>query len=89
MKRLIAILVLFTAIYSCGDNKSYDTDGSSNKPVSTDPPKSGEATATNENPSYDPHRGEGKFKEVAIGASLDATKAEAGNKIYAVKCGGC
>jgi len=45
-------------------------------------------TATG-NPSYDPHRGEGKFTKVDIGATLDAAMAETGNKVYGVKCSGC
>ena len=32
------------------------------------------------NPSYDPHRGEGKFTKVDIGATLDASMADAGKK---------
>ncbi|MFI5130646.1 MAG: c-type cytochrome [Chitinophagales bacterium] len=42
-----------------------------------------------ENPSYDPHRGEGKFTKVEVGASLDAAMAEAGYKVYGVKCSSC
>lgn len=47
------------------------------------------AAASNGNPSYDPKRGEGKFKSVDIPATLDAAMAESGNKIYAVKCSSC
>lgn len=45
-------------------------------------------TATG-NPSYDPHRGEGKFTKVDVGANLDAAMAETGSKVYSVKCGAC
>ncbi len=41
------------------------------------------------NPSYDPHRGEGKFTKVDIPASLDASMAENGFKVYSVKCQSC
>jgi hypothetical protein len=41
------------------------------------------------NPSYDPHRGEGKFTKVDLGSGLDAAMAETGNKVYGVKCSGC
>jgi hypothetical protein len=41
------------------------------------------------NPSYDPHRGEGKFTKVDVGNNLDAAMAETGNKVYGVKCSGC
>lgn len=44
---------------------------------------------TNGNPSYDPHRGEGKFTKVDVGTTLDATMAETGYKVYGIKCGGC
>jgi cytochrome c551/c552 len=43
----------------------------------------------NGNPSYDPHRGEGKFTKVDMGAGLDAAMAETGNNVYGVKCSGC
>ncbi len=86
MKQLIAVFLLMATLASCGDNKSYDTDGTDNKAVSTAPP---DAKTADNNPSYDPHRGEGKFSKVELGASLDAAMAENGNKVYAVKCGGC
>lgn len=44
---------------------------------------------TDGNPSYDPHRGEGKFTKVDVGANLDATMAETGSKVFGVKCSGC
>lgn|SRR5574343_301620 len=43
----------------------------------------------NGNPSYDPNRGEGKFKDVEVGTTLDSPMAEAGNKVYDVKCSSC
>ncbi len=53
-------------------------------------PKESEGQKTAEgNPSYDPHRGEGKFTKVDVGATLDATMAETGNNVYGVKCSGC
>lgn len=86
MKQLIAIFLSLALLNSCGDNKSYDTDGTDNKAVSTVPPDS---KAEDNNPSYDPHRGEGKFTTVELGSSLNASMAENGNKVYSVKCGGC
>ncbi|MEO7264870.1 MAG: c-type cytochrome [Ferruginibacter sp.] len=86
MKQLFAIFLLLASLSSCGDNKSYDTDGTGNKAVSTNPP---EKDVSDKNPSYDPHRGEGKFSKVELGSSLDAAMADNGSKIYAVKCGGC
>jgi hypothetical protein len=89
MKQLIAIFLLVTTLASCGDNKSYDTDGTDNKAVNTKPPEAAEGKTGTENPAYDPHRGEGKFTTVDLGTSLNTTMAENGNKIYSVKCGGC
>ncbi|HCN85068.1 MAG TPA: cytochrome C [Sphingobacteriaceae bacterium] len=85
MKKLtvLSLLVLVVAfIASCGGNKSSDNNagGASNEANNT---------KTDETPAYDPHRGEGKFTKVELGASLDVSKAENGNKVYLVKCGGC
>ena len=55
------------------------------KPV----PASDPAKIANGNPSYDPNRGEGKFKQVAVGANLDVAMAELGETVYGVKCSGC
>lgn len=53
-------------------------------------PKESEGQKTTEgNPSYDPHRGEGKFTKVDIGTTLDAAMAETGDKVYSVKCSSC
>lgn len=41
------------------------------------------------NPSYDPHRGEGKFTKVDVGTKLDVAMAETGSKVFGVKCSGC
>lgn len=46
-------------------------------------------SAATGNPSYDPHRGEGKFTKVELGDKLDAAMADAGKKIYDVKCSAC
>ncbi len=45
--------------------------------------------AETENPAYDPKRGEGKFTTVDIGEHLDVAKADAGNKVFDVKCSAC
>jgi cytochrome c551/c552 len=82
MKKLIALSLagLFVAsIASCGGSGSSDTNaGDASNTVQEDG-----------NPTYDPHRGEGKFTKVDLGSGLDAAKAESGNKVYMVKCGGC
>jgi cytochrome c551/c552 len=83
MKKLIvtgAILLIATIIYSCG--------GSNSGSGSTAPADSKETTS-NGNPSYDPHRGEGKFNKVDVTPNLNAAMADNGEKVYTVKCQGC
>ena len=75
---IVGILAIF--ITACGSNSQQ---ASTKSDVSTSEP------SNSANPSYDPNRGEGKFKSVDISGSLDATMAESGNKIYLVKCGAC
>lgn len=84
MKKMIVLSLIIAFVASCGGNKSSDySDGTDNKAITTTLPP------VDENPAYDPNRGEGKFTKVELGASLDAAKAEGGNKIYGVKCSGC
>ncbi|MEP7111568.1 MAG: cytochrome c [Ferruginibacter sp.] len=85
MKKLIFLSMAVFLIASCGENKSSDKhmDGTDNSTTPSDDKKS------DDNPTYDPHRGEGKFTKVDLGASLDAVKAEGGKKVYDVKCGAC
>ncbi|HRP17053.1 MAG TPA: cytochrome c [Ginsengibacter sp.] len=52
--------------------------------------KEGDETA--EKPTieeYDPHRGEGKFKDYQPSAALNASMAESGEKVYDLKCASC
>ena len=84
MKKLIALSLagFFIAfIASCGGSQSSDNNAADTTSSVT--------TETGDNPSYDPKRGEGKFTTVDLGTGLDAAKAEAGNKVFQVKCGGC
>ena len=81
MKKLMIIGILAILTASCGG-------GNSNAVPNQSEANSGGAAA-NGNPSYDPNRGEGKFKDVEVGAKLDATMSETGSKIFAVKCGSC
>ena len=80
MKKLIVLSMAVAIIASCGQNKSLDSSSTE---------KGDKGTATETNPAYDPHRGQGKFTKVETGASLDAAKADDGKKIYDVKCGAC
>lgn len=79
MKKTILILLIVITAYACGNQNGT--------PVNTN--STSTATTDNANPSYDPKRGEGKFKDVQIPDALDAAMAERGNKTYGVKCGSC
>ncbi len=78
MKKLMILGIVAVLIAACGGNSTASKQ------------ESNVSDATNSaNPSYDPNRGEGKFKSVDITGALDATMADNGNKIYLVKCGAC
>ena len=80
MKKLFVIgFIGCTIAFTCSCGGGNSNSGT---------PVPGEKTE-NGNPSYDPHRGEGKFTKVEVGAQLDAAMAENGNKVYAVKCQSC
>lgn len=76
---LVVLFIVFAA--SCGGNNSEQTAESSTEVSNT--------TTADGNPSYDPHRGEGKFTDVELSASLDAAKADLGEKVAEVKCTSC
>ena len=77
MKKIFVIGSLVCFIISCGENKSADkaSEGNVKQSSSADNKKAGDK------PSYDPHRGEGKFTNVVIGSTLDMAMAEKGNKL--------
>lgn len=88
MKKLAVIIFLAVFIAACGNNdtkSSSESDQFDSKSVA----KNDGDAKDGSNPSYDPNRGEGKFKKVELGANLDATLASNGEKIAGVKCGGC
>jgi len=63
--------------------------GGGNSNSGTSVPGGTKDETVNGNPSYDPHRGEGKFTKVEVGATLDAAMAANGDKVYTVKCLSC
>ena len=81
MKNYLAGLVLagFLAV-SCGDN----ADKEANEP---DDNATEQSTASAD--GYDSSVGSGKFKNVEIKPTLDAGAAQAGEKVYEVKCASC
>jgi len=82
MKKLVFLGIVALTIVACGGNADEKKDAA---PAATADQKE----TAGANPSYDPKRGEGKFSNVQISPALDASKAEAGNKIYTVKCSAC
>lgn len=74
--------VLALSLVACGGNtRDENANESAANPLT-------EKTETG-NPSYDPERGEGKFKNVELPASLDQTLATTGENVYNVKCSAC
>jgi hypothetical protein len=84
MKKALAITIISALLYACS--------GGAGSNGSTANGEAANATGQSENnksvADYDPHRGEGKFSNVEVGA-IDATMADAGQKIFEVKCSAC
>ena len=78
MKKILIVLSLVAFIYACGNNSSGNQQQTEKQPA-TD----------NANPPYDPERGAGKFTNVEVKPELDKVMAEAGIKVYDVKCASC
>lgn len=80
----IASFAFFLSLFfaACGGS------GDQGSATSTEPASTG-AAADNENPPYDPNRGEGKFHDVELSDKLDAAMAEKGQKIAELKCESC
>ncbi|HNP24594.1 MAG TPA: cytochrome c [Panacibacter sp.] len=81
MKNLSLIIFAAILLGSCGGGSTSASDQNKETPATV--------ASDGTNPSYDPHRGEGKFTKVDIGATLDASMADAGKKIFDVKCSAC
>ena len=81
MKKLALVFSAAVLFAACGGGKA-DTAGAA------DPYDASKKTESG-NPSYDPDRGEGKFKKVELSPNLDAAMATNGEKTFAVKCGSC
>ena len=67
----------------------FESCGASNNSESTTDQTSEASKTESVNPSYDPHRGEGKFTSVELGATIDPAKADLGDKVAKVKCTSC
>jgi mono/diheme cytochrome c family protein len=80
MKKFLIVFSFIGFIYACGSGSNDNKDNASGEnKTSTD----------NANPSYDPNRGAGKFTNVDVKPELDKTMADAGQKVYEVKCASC
>lgn len=77
MKKMILILGMAAGLYACS--------GPAPKQDTPETPTAAETAA----PSYDPERGAGKFTNVTVDPALDKTMADAGQKVYEVKCASC
>ncbi len=80
MKKGLFGLMVLLALYACGNQEGSKNQATT--PEASQPAPSGV-------PGYDPKRGEGKFKDVVVDPKLNPSLAEAGNKVYGVKCSSC
>ncbi len=76
---LSAILLIIAACGSSDESKKEPASDESKKNISD----------LYDAPTYDPHRGEGKFTTVELGEKLDPAMADAGQKVFDVKCNAC
>jgi len=81
MKKFLFLSLFVAFAMACGNSNSGESKSTAASADQTKP--------ADGNPSYDQKRGEGKFSKVDVGATLDAAKAEAGTKVYTVKCSAC
>ncbi|QNA43383.1 c-type cytochrome [Lacibacter sediminis] len=81
MKKMLIVFSFLGFVYACNNETSSDKTSGTESTTKT--------TTDNGNPSYDPERGAGKFTNVDVKPELDKVMAEAGLKVYDVKCGSC
>jgi mono/diheme cytochrome c family protein len=79
---IIAITILSGILYACSGGTGSNKQQADNSNETA-------ANTTESNPSYDPHRGEGKFEHVELSPKLNPTMAAEGKKVYEVKCAAC
>lgn len=84
MKQIFLLSASVLMLAACGGGNKTQENQTAQTPGSMV-----ETKTENGNPSYDPKRGEGKFSTVELGDKLDASKADAGEKIVGVKCAAC
>lgn len=79
MNKTFLLFLSFVLLIACGKKEDKGTESST---TSTQ-------EATSEAPSYDPHRGEGKFDSVDLAPNLNVEMAKKGEQIAEVKCTSC
>ena len=89
MKKVIYLSVLMLIFISCNNSGSNNQSQSEEPTTEAASSDTGAGEGTSANPSYDPNRGEGKFTHVDVSPNLNKQMAEAGEKIYKVKCSAC
>lgn len=82
MKKIIFIALMGTFIYACSSNADRKA------PVENATVVPDNANEEAESKAHDA-KGIGKFKDVQLPSSLDAKMAEAGVKVYDLKCASC
>lgn len=83
MKKFLLLTAVAAFLFACGNN----SEGSKTEAKGDDASET--SKSNDDNPSYDPERGIGKFTKVDVSPQLDAAMAEAGTKVYDTKCASC
>lgn len=85
MKKIIYTLPLLIVMAACGGSDkgtgSEGNEAATNKEAGSESTAAGQDAASN--------KGIGKFTDVKVDAALDTKMADAGNKVYDVKCASC
>jgi len=84
MKKIIYVLPLLILIGACGGSDKGNENAGTAPDAAT--PASGNAAQSQ---TAADNKGIGKFTDVKLGATLDTKMADAGNKVYDVKCASC
>lgn len=88
MKKITIIFSLVLFLAACGGGGADDTTKTT-EPTTTENDGEMMQNSGSANPSYDPNRGEGKFKDVKLNDKLDEALAAKGEKVSDLKCASC
>ncbi|MBP6334509.1 MAG: c-type cytochrome [Bacteroidia bacterium] len=85
MKKLLILLAVTTFIYACGGQGKKETENQdfNAKDLMEDADAPTEAKASDES------KGIGKYTTVEVSPTLDKPMADAGSKVYEMKCASC